>query len=305
VQRYYWGAVLARQVHEVGKDTLARMEVTLRLTETMYKESAGKVTKTDFNDTTIMVESLRSMVHQLEKNERMAQAALANVVGLPASESVSPSAREIPFEPLTGNMEEVIGRSYRFSPDWKKLEAALRAAEGAVTTARSGYYPKIALTGMLQRWWNGDFNSGIATPQNKATWAAGVGLEFPLFDGMLTRNKVAEARARVEQLKQMQFLLHEGLGLQVKDIWLGLEATGKSYEATKKAMTTAQDNRELNERAYQNELVETEKVIRSQLVEALMSAQHFKVRYDCSNAWSQLNLVVGTEVREALRQKLQ
>lgn len=303
VERYYWGAVLTRQVHAVGKDTLARMEVTLRLTETMYKESAGKVTKTDFNDTTIMVESLRSMVSQLEKNELMSQAALANVVGLPARESVTPSATEIPFEPMAGNLDEWIGRSYEFSPDWNKLEAALRAAEGTVTTARSGYYPKLALTGSLSRYWNGGYQKGLASPQNITNWTAGVGVEFPLFDGFLTRNKVAEARARVEQLKQMKLLLHEGLGLQVKDVWLGLEAAAKSFEATRKAMTTAVDNRELNERAYQNELVETDKVIRAQLVEALMLAQHFKVRYDCRTARSQLNLVVGTGVREAMKQK--
>ena len=36
VKRYYYGAVLARQIHQVGSDTLARMEATLNLTETMY-----------------------------------------------------------------------------------------------------------------------------------------------------------------------------------------------------------------------------------------------------------------------------
>jgi len=45
VRRMYWGAVLARQVERVGKDTLARMEVTLQLTESLYKNSAGKVSK--------------------------------------------------------------------------------------------------------------------------------------------------------------------------------------------------------------------------------------------------------------------
>lgn len=45
VRRFYHGAVLARQLHQLGKDSLARMEATLRLTETMYKEGAGAVKK--------------------------------------------------------------------------------------------------------------------------------------------------------------------------------------------------------------------------------------------------------------------
>ncbi|MGA2115558.1 MAG: ATP-binding protein [Bryobacteraceae bacterium] len=39
----YWRGVLARQVEQVGKDTLARAEVTLQLTESLYKDSAGLV----------------------------------------------------------------------------------------------------------------------------------------------------------------------------------------------------------------------------------------------------------------------
>ena len=81
---------------------------------------------------------------------------------------------------------------------------------------------------------------------------------------------------------------------------LGLNAAQKSHRATLDAMHAAVENRDLNTRAYQNELVETEKVIRAQLVEALMSAQHYKTCYDHVALQSQLNLVVGTEVWKRL-----
>lgn len=301
VKRYYWGAVLARQVRHLGSDTLARMETTLRLTESLYKNGAGKVTKADYLDNSVMVETLRAMVAQLEKNETMAEAALANAAGLPATASIRPAAAEIPFQPFAGSFDELVATSYEFNPDWGKLEAAIRASEGAVTTARSGYYPKVALTGELHRWWNGGYDAGIATAQNKAGWAVGVGLEFPLFDGFLTRNRVSEALARLNGLKEKRFLLREGLGLQIKDIVTGLDAAAMSLQATARAMQAAQENRDLNERAYENELVETEKVIRAQLTEALMSAQHFKVRYDYATLLSQLSVVVGKEVQDALK----
>jgi outer membrane protein TolC len=295
VRRLYYGGVLARQLHQVGKDTLARMEATLILTETMYKEGSGKVKKTDYLDNKVMVESLRSAVALLEKNEEMAQAALANTMGLPWKTSVKPAAREVPFEPMTENLDDLVGTAYRFSPDWNKLEAGIRAAEGAVRTAKSGHYPKFAVTGELHRWWN-SYDAGLATDQNKQGWSVGVGVEISLFDGFLTRNKVKETRARLDKINEEGFLLKEGIGLQVKDIILGLNAAQKSHEATLDAMKTAQDNRDLNTRAYQNELVETEKVIRAQLIEALMSAQHYKTRYDHVALKSQLSLVVGTEI---------
>lgn len=47
VVRLYHGTRLARRLHQVGKDTLARMEVTLELTESLCRNGAGKVNKTD------------------------------------------------------------------------------------------------------------------------------------------------------------------------------------------------------------------------------------------------------------------
>ena len=295
VKRLYYGAVLAMQLHQVGKDTLARMESTLNLTETMYKEGSGRVKKTDWLDNKVMVESLRSMVALLEKNELIAQAALANTMGLPWNASVKPADREMPFLSFSDRLDGLVGTAYQFNPDWARIEAGLQAAEGALRTAKSGHYPKLAVTGELYRWWN-DYDGGLATDKNQEGWTVGIGIDLPIFSGFLTHNKIAEARARVAKLKEERFLLKEGIGLQIRDTFLSLGAAEKAHQATLDAMTAASENRDLNIRAYQHELVETEKVIRAQLMEALMSAQHYKARYDHVALRSQLNLVVGREM---------
>lgn len=300
VTRMYYGAVLAAQLLQVGNDTLSRMEATLNLTETMYKEGSGKVQKTDWLENKVMVETLRSMVALLEKNSAMAKAALANTMGLAWDDSVEPVDNEMPYTPFARNLQDLVGDAYQFNPDWNKLEAGIRSTEGQVRTAASGYYPKLALTGEIHRWWN-DYNAGIATDRNKEGWTVGAALQIPIFSGFLTKNKVAEARAQLGRVKEEQFLLKEGIGLEVKDTFLGLSAAEKSYQATLDAMTAASENRDLNTRAYQNELVETEKVIRAQLVEALMQAQHYKARYDHIALLSQLDLLVGTEVLKQLQ----
>ena len=219
VVRMYYGALLARQLRQVGEDTLARMEVTLELTESLYKNGAGKVNKTDYLENVVMVETIRSMVAELAKNEAAAEAALAYTMGLAWNATVRPSAEEVPYRPFAGNLDELVGTAYEFNPDWAKVEAGLRALDGAVTTARSGYYPKVAFTGELHRWWN-SYTAGMATAENKAGWSIGVGLEIPIFDGFLTRNKVAEALARVAKLKEEKLLLREGIGLQLRESFL-------------------------------------------------------------------------------------
>lgn len=299
VKRLYWGAVLANTIHQIGRDALARMETTLSLTETMYKEGSGRVKKTDWLDNKVMVESLRAMIALLEKNELMAQAALANTMGMPWYSSVKPADKEMLFTPFVNQLDKLVGTAYQFNPDWAKVEAGILAAEGAVQLAESGHYPKLALTGDLFKWWN-DYDGGMATERNKEGWNVGIGVEIPLFSGFLHTNKVAEALARVSKIKEEQFLLQEGIGLQIRDIFLSLNAAEKSYKATLAAMKTAAENRSLNTRAYQHELVDTEKVIRAQLMDSLMSAQHYKALYEHIALQSQLTLVVGTEVMKKL-----
>ena len=299
VRRMYYGAILGRQLRQLGADTLTRMEATLNLTETMYQGGGGKVTKADYLDNKIMVESIRGLVAQLDKNEAMARAALANTMGLPWQTSITPKDTEIPYAPLAADLTALVSDAYEFSPDWKRLEAGLHALEGSVKTARSGHSPKLAFTGKLHKWWN-SYDAGLATKDNKEGWSVGLGVEIPVFDGFLTRNKVAEAKARLNQLKEQRFLLREGLGLQIKDIVLSIEATRKATDATLAAMSAATENRDLNTRAYQNELVDTEKVIRAQITEALTTAQFYKNRYDYITLQSQLTYVVGTEFARQL-----
>jgi outer membrane protein TolC len=302
VVRMYWGALLARELRQLGEDTLARMEVTLQLTDSMYRNGAGKVNKTDYLENQVMVETIRAAVADLAKNEASAEAALAYTMGLAWNATVRPSAAEVPYRPYAGDLNELVGAAYEFNPDWAKIGAGLRALQGAVTTARSDYYPKIAFTGELHRWWN-SYTAGMATPENKEGWSVGVGFDIPLFNGFVTQGKVAEALAQVGKLKEQKLLLQEGIGLQVRSLFLELEAASKSYQAAEKAMQAAQEDRDLTSRAYQDDLVETAKVIQAQLFEALTTAQYDKARYDLVAVQSQISLVVGKEVAGKLNSK--
>lgn len=303
VRRLYHGAILARQLHQLGRETLERLSTTLGLTESLYQNGAGRVTKADYLDNKVMVESLRAMVAVLEKNEAMSQAALANTLGLSWRESVAPADQEIPFEPFAGDLEGLVGGAYRFSPDWKSYEAGVRASEGGLKEARSGHHPKVALVGSLERYWT-DYDAGLYTKENRKNWSIGLGFEIPLFDGRLTASRVAEMKARLSQRREQGFLLREGIGLQIKDTFLGIIAAAKSCEATEAAMRTAVENRDLNVRAYQQEAVETDKVIKAQLYEALMTAQHLRARYEHVALRSALSLQVGAEISRVLQESI-
>jgi outer membrane protein TolC len=295
ITRYYFGAVLAGELLRIGTDTLARMEVTLELTEKLYTQGSGKVKKTDYLRNKTVVEALRSAVRALEANELVAKAALTNSMGIPWDTPIDLALRELPFTPASSQLKDLVSNAYHFNPDWARLEAGLAAAEAKIDEAKSGHLPKIGLFGNLTRIEN-PYDGGIATKENKTSWTIGVGIELPIFNGMRTVNEVREARLRLGKLEEQQLLLKEGIALQVKYIFIQMMSAQQQKGSSEAAATAAEENRALNERAYQEEMVETKDVIEAQLIESLMKAQYQKSLFDNIEARANLDLVVGTEV---------
>ena len=297
--RYYYGAVLARELVQIGRDALTRMQVTLDLTENLYTKGSGKVKKTDFLRNKTVVEWLRSAVASLEGNEQLAKAALTNSMGLEWQNPVEPAAEPLPFIPSKAELRDLVSGAYRFNPDWARLDAGLAAAEAKIDEAKSGHLPKVGLFGSLTGIVN-SYDKGIVTPDNKNSWMVGIGMELPLFNGLRTTGEVREAKARLEKLKQQQFLLKEGIALQVKHIFIQLITAQQQKVSSEAAAASSEENRSLNERAYQEEMVETKDVIEAQLMESLMKAQYQKTLYDNLDARANMDFVVGRQIAEII-----
>jgi outer membrane protein TolC len=297
--RYYYGAVLARELVQIGKDALTRMEVTLELTENLYTKGSGKVKKTDYLRNKTVVEWLRTAVTALGANEELARAALTNSMGMEWETPVEPAPQELPFIPASVGLKDLVSGAYSFNPDWTRLEAGLVAADAKIDEAQSGHLPKVGLFGTLTRIEN-PYDKGIVTPDNKTSWVIGIGMELPLFNGFRTTGEVREARVRLEKLKQQKLLLKEGIALQVKHIFIQLISSQQQKASSEAASLSSEESRSLNERAYQEELVETKDVIEAQLIESLMKAQFRKALYDHLEARASLDFVVGRQITDVM-----
>ena len=78
-------------------------------------------------------------------------------------------------------------------------------------------------------------------------------------------------------------------------MWLRLPV-----RATRASRDAARENRDLNMRAYQSELVETRDVIEAQLLESFVVAQHYKALHDHVTEQAKLDFIVGSQVEKIL-----
>jgi len=292
VKRLYYAGVMAGQLVQIGTDSLARMEATLNLTEQLYKTGSGKVKKTDYLRTKSIVESLRTVVADLENKKQMTQAALITVMGMDWNREVELADTEVPYAPRDIDPARLVEMAYKSNPQIAKVQAAVRAAEAGIGVARSGHIPKVGVFANAQRIWN-SYDAGIVTPQNKESWTIGFGVDIPIFQGFRVINEEREARANLQKLQNQLALLRQGVALQVKNSYQDVLKTQQQQASAREAFQAAMENRDLNVRAYQEELVETRDVIEAQLMEALFSGQYQHVLYDHIESLAKLDLVLG------------
>jgi outer membrane protein TolC len=268
------------------------MEATLDLTEKLYKTGSGTVKKTDFLRNSFVVETLRSVTAELESKEKAIRTTLLMAMGLDMESPFEPEDNEIAFVPHEVNTKASVQTALVNNPDIRRLEAAVNAAEFGVKAARSGHYPKVALIGKAYKIEN-RYDAGIATPENKSAWMIGVGIDIPIFQGFRVSNEVAEQQANLRKLQHQLDLLRDGIALQVRTASLDVLKCQEQQKASLAALQAAKENRELNVRAYQEELVETKEVIEAQIYEALISGQYQKVLYDYMEAQARVEFLVG------------
>jgi len=299
VKRFYFGALLSREVRQIAEEMLARLEATHDLAKAMYQQGSGTVKKTDYLRTEIILNTTRAIVPLLNRNEHMAKAALANTMGMEWQECVDVADERIPFSSCDLDLRQLVGDCYVFSPDVAQLEAGLGASRASVKEARSGHRPTVALFGTVNRIYN-SYDHGVVNSQNKNSWVLGLSVQVPIFDGFLTSRKVLEAKTRLLKLQEEGILLRKGLALHIKQLYLQMEAAQEQHQAVQDALASAQENRDLVTRAYNEGLTETKEVIEAQIIEAFVKAQHQRILYEHVEAQTHLEFVVGRSMHKEL-----
>ncbi|MDD2368422.1 MAG: TolC family protein [Sulfuricurvum sp.] len=294
VKRYYYGAMLAKQLSAETHDTLERMNMVKDLTETFYQGGSLKVKKTDYLRTLTTVNMIASMDEEMKSNAELAKSALINATGLPWNTTVELTQNEFPTPQLNGDLKTLVDDAYKFNPTYAQLKLAIDVQSAKVDEASSAYLPSIALTANAQHLAN-SYDAGLVNDTNKNSWTIGVGLQWNLFEGFRTDYAVQEAKLNKLNFQHKEVLLQEGLALQVKYAFIKLGQSERQNVALTNAKTSAAENADLNTRAYQEDMVETKDVIEAQIMETFAKAAYWKNLHDFAASKAQLDYIIASQ----------
>jgi len=297
VKRYYYAVVLMKQLKVLSHETLERMEFLLNLTSRLYQGGSMHVKKTDYLRSKLSVSFIKSLDEKIAQREAMAKAALVNTMGLQWQTEIDVADEVLSKPVMDETMNKLVQDAYKFNPDYVSLKLAIDVKKAKVDESKSDFYPHVGLTASAQNIYN-SYDYGMVNDTNSKSWTIGVGATWSLFNGMRTSGEVEQSKLEKLKLEQTKVLLEEGLALQVKDSFLNMQSAYKQFMILEEAVDIAQENRALNTRAYQEDMVETKDVIESQLFESYTKGDFYRSEYDHAIARAKLDFIIGIAMQE-------
>jgi outer membrane protein TolC len=142
-----------------------------------------------------------------------------------------------------------------------------QAAQQQARAAKGGYLPRVNAFGSV------DYDYGWNYEHGGGSYTAGALLQWDLWDGKLTRAKVAEANANVELAREEQRKLRLALDLEAEQARLDLKAANERLSVTGQAVAQAAESASLTRARFEQELT-----LPTQLIDAEAALVAARVR---------------------------
>ncbi len=287
IKRYYYGALLAQNLKKVARDSEEKTKVICELTEKLYKGESMRVKKTDYLKCKLTLSLIKNAKEETKEREKEAKAALIYAMGEDYTKKIvlkEPEREEFKDDGL----QKTVKKAFEKNPLLQKLSIAEKIYEEKIKEAKSANLPQIALFGEAKK-----IQSDFINDEDKNSWLIGVGAKLSLFNGFRTQNEILEAKLKRKKITLQKELYKEALALKVKRAYFKLLRSKKQLDILKKALKIAKENRELNIRAYEQDLVETRDVLQAQIMETTTMKDYYLARYDYEISLAELERLLS------------
>ena len=244
VSQRYFGLLAAQQLVRVYEKAVEQRQAHLH--EAKVRSAAGLRPALDIYVTDAELE--RAELHLVDARNAQADAkvALDNALGLT---DVAPNyglADVLTYQPATAKLADLLSSAFAQRPDLKVIEDQARAMGAEIKEYRSDYLPTANIqTGYVA------MGTGLPAANN---FNIGLIITWPIFNGFLTTDQIAEAKYRQQALGHAVDDLRQRVVLQVKTAFLDWQAAVDKIDRAQKALIASRVELELAEKRYQTGL---------------------------------------------------
>ncbi|MFH0802278.1 MAG: TolC family protein [bacterium] len=270
VQNAFYTLQEIEGLYSVAKENLKSQESHLQ--QSRHNFEVGIFPRFEVIRAEVSLAEARQRLITAENAVELAKASLKNLLALNMETHID-IQKEEDLPPFELSIDTAQQKALLKRPEVAQMNLALKLGQTLISLARSGQTPSIVLAGNL------DFKN--ETLMSKSTgWLGALIFSTSLWDGGLTRAKVAEAR---EGLRQIQFQaddLKRNISLQVKQAYLYVQESLQKMEVARKTVEQANEAYSIASVRYEAALSTNLELQDAQL--ALNSAKSVLISAQCT-----------------------
>jgi outer membrane protein TolC len=245
VSASFYDTLLAKELQTIAKQNL---EQKIRHYDRAQKRyAAGVATDYDVLSAKVDVENAQPPIIQTENLTRILRERLRFLLGTNAEEVDVKGALETQILPYPEYREsEEIAKKNR--PELSDLSHRIQVAEELIKIANAGDKPRLDLKAGYG-WRN--FDMGKDLRETGQVWSAGLFVTYPIFDGLRTRGRVAQAKSNLTNLKIDESKLLNAIRLEVRNAVNAIIEAGEIIKALSETVARAERLLDMAEKGYE------------------------------------------------------
>jgi outer membrane protein len=296
VKQSYYALLAAKKLVEVARKTIEQTESHLKQAEAFFR--TGSKPRYDVTRAEVEVNNANLGLINAKNGVRIRTIALNKAMGIDPGKATE-IVEALPTVPVLPTLEQAQLDALQSRPDMKQMEADIAAARARLSAEQANYLPTLSANAAYN-WANGSTEMGpflgtMFKGDVQNSWNAGIMLTLPLFQGGLTKGRVAEARANVLALEAQQDGVKQSILLEVNQAFADLESAAARVDVMDKTLQKARENLDIAQGRYKAGVGPYIEVTDAQLSSVNSETDRIQALYDYHLAIARLLKAMGVK----------
>lgn len=250
-------------------------------------ERNGVIARNDLLKAQLQTSNIELSLLDAQNNWKLANVNMDLLLGLPESTMLNPDSSSLEYSPELKTVDDYEQLALNSRNDMKALSARAKAAASNYKTVKGDYYPSVALTGGYIA---ADV-PGLVTITNAIN--VGVGVKYSLSSLWKTKAKLAEAKAKEDELTSSEELLIDNMHLQINQAYDNYISSLKKIDVYAKAIEQANENYKITKNKYDNTLATTTDLLDADVAQLQAKLNYAFAKADAIVAYNKLVQAAG------------
>lgn len=260
----FWNYYRAQEVKDLLFNSLKQIENHLNDTKNFLEN--GLATQNDYLKLQVQYSNTKLQLIEAENNLEVARAVFNKALGLPLESPTEISADELSTQSEKYNLEDLINEAKANRDELESLAFRLKAAEENITSARSGWFPSIYLTGNFY-YSNPNARYQPLVDRWNDTWDVGVTLNWDIWDWGFTSSKTIQAEELAVQTRTSLESLNDNIEVEVYQSYLNIVKAKEKVDVSKLSLEQASENYRITSEKYNEQLATSTDLIDAEVSE--------------------------------------